>query len=136
MLRRLGLVLDVPRVPVLSASAASAINEVTLIPARLAAKPSRQPTFYAIIATATATAIGVGMNLLRLNVIPALVIASVVSGVVAVPLLVLMTLFGADPNHMGTRRSGPLSRSVTWTSTAAMTMATVALLASPILQKK
>jgi NRAMP (natural resistance-associated macrophage protein)-like metal ion transporter len=121
-------------IPVLSASAAFAINEVARIPASLAAKPRRQPTFYAIIILATA--IGVGMNLLHINVIQALVVASIVSGVAAIPLLVLMTLFGADRNHMGNRTSGRLSRSVTWISTAAMTLATLALLATPILQGK
>ncbi len=121
-------------IPVLSASAAFAINEVARIPASLAAKPRRQPTFYSIIVLATA--LGVSMNLLHFNVIKALVFASVISGVAAVPLLVLMTLFGGDPSQMGNRTSGRLSRTVTWISTAAMTLATLALLATPILHSK
>ena len=121
-------------IPVLSASAAFAINEVARIPASLAAKPRRQPTFYAIIVLATA--IGVGINLLHFNVIQALVYASVISGVAAVPLLVLMTLFGVDTTHMGNRTSGLLSRSMTWISTAAMTLATLALVATPLLQSR
>ena len=119
-------------IPVLSASTAYAINEAALIPASLAARPRRQPTFYAIIVLATA--IGVGLNLLHVNVIQALVIASVLSGVAAVPLLILMALFGADRHQMGKRASGRLSRSVTWISTAAMTLATIALPASLLLR--
>jgi NRAMP (natural resistance-associated macrophage protein)-like metal ion transporter len=118
-------------IPVLSASTAYAINEAALLPSSLAARPRRQPTFYVIIVLVTA--IGVGLNLLHVNVIQALVIASVLSGVAAVPLLVLMTLFGADARHMGKRASGRLSRCVTWISIAALTLATVALLASPLL---
>ncbi|MGE7041906.1 NRAMP family divalent metal transporter, partial [Staphylococcus hominis] len=114
-------------IPVLSTSTAYAINEVSSIPASLAARPKRQPTFYAIIVLATA--IGVGINVLNVNVIQALVIASVLSGVAAVPLLVLMTLFGADPHHMGARTSRRLSRTLTWISTAAMAAASIALLA-------
>lgn len=118
-------------IPVLSASTAYAISEVALIPASLAARPRRQPTFYAIIVLAIV--IGVAIDLLRINVIQALVIASVLSGVAAVPLLVLMTLFGADQRYMGKRASGLLSRSVTWISMAAMTLATMALLATFVL---
>jgi Mn2+/Fe2+ NRAMP family transporter len=118
-------------IPVLSASTGYAINETARIPASLAARPRRQPTFYTIIVLATAA--GVGLNFVNVDLIQALVLASVLSGVAAVPLLVLMTLFGADRRQMGKRTSGPLSRSITWISTAAMTVATVALLASPLL---
>ncbi|MEV0398119.1 hypothetical protein [Polymorphospora rubra] len=45
----------------------------------------------------------------------------------------LMTLYGADRRQMGERASGRLSRGVTWESAAAMTLATIVLLASPLL---
>jgi Mn2+/Fe2+ NRAMP family transporter len=112
-------------IPVLSASTAYAINETARIPASLAARPRYQPTFYAIIVAATA--MGVAMNLLRLNLIQALVLASALSAVAAVPLLVLMTLYGADRRHMGHRASGWLSQCLTWISAAAMAAATAGL---------
>lgn len=121
-------------VPVLSASSAYAINEVALIPASLADRPRYQPTFYGIIVTATS--LGVAMNLIGLNVIQALIIASALSGVAAVPLLVLMTLFGSDRSYMGDRTSGWLSRSLTWISAGGMAVAASALVITPLLHVK
>jgi Mn2+/Fe2+ NRAMP family transporter len=115
-------------IPVLSTSTAYAVNEVARLPASLATRPRYEPTFYAIIVVATA--IGVGVNLVHLNVIQALVIASALGGVAAGPLLVLMTLFGADRRHMAERASGPLSRCLTWISAGAMGLAAVALVVS------
>ena len=121
-------------IPVLSASAAYAVNEVARIPGTLTGKPRYEPTFYAIIVVATA--IGLGMNLLHLNLIQALVIASALSGVTAVPLLMLMTLFGADRRYMADRASRLLSRGLTWISAVGMALAAAALVASPLLQTK
>ena len=114
-------------IPVLSASSAYAVNEVAGIPGSLAGKPRRQPTFYAIIVVATG--IGVLMNLLQFDVIGALVWASALSGVAAIPLLVLMTAFGRDPRFMGRSTSGRLSQCLTWIAAAGMAGATVALVA-------
>lgn len=118
--------------PVLSASAAYAVNEMAGIPGSLAGKPRYQPTFYAIIVAVTAA--GVALNLLHINVIQGLVIASALSGVAAVPLLVLMTLFGADRAYMSDRRSGRVSQALTWVSAAGMSAATLALLGSFVLR--
>ncbi len=121
-------------IPILSASSAYGINELARIPGSLAVRPQFQPTFYAIIIAATA--IGVGMQLLHLNVIQALVIASALSGIAAVPLLVLMTLFGSDRRYMAERASGSLSRGLTWIGAAGMAVAAVALGVSPFLSLK
>lgn len=95
------------------------------------AEPSRyQPTFYAIIVASTA--IGVGMSLIHLDLIQALVVASALSGVAAVPLLVLMTLFGSDRRYVAARASGPLSRALTWVAAGGMGLAAVALVVAPI----
>lgn len=115
-------------IPVLSASAAYAINEVAGIPGSLAGRPRYQPTFYAVIVVVTAA--GIAMNLMHVNVIQALVIASALSGVAAVPLLVLMTLFGADSKYMSRRQSSRLSLALTWLSAAGMGAACIALLGS------
>jgi Mn2+/Fe2+ NRAMP family transporter len=84
--------------PVLSASSAYAVGEVASLPASLTARPRQQPVFTVFVVLATA--IGVAMNLLSIDVIQALVIASASSGIAAVPLLVLLTLFGSDPARM------------------------------------
>jgi NRAMP (natural resistance-associated macrophage protein)-like metal ion transporter len=121
-------------IPILSASSAYGINEVARVPGSLAVRPQFQPTFYGIIVAATA--IGVGMQLLHLNVIQALVVASALSGMAAVPLLVLMTLFGADRRYMAERVSGLLSRGLTWIGAGAMAAAAVALVVSPFVNAK
>ena len=98
------------------------------IPGSLADRPRYQSTFYAVIVMITAA--GVAMSIVHVNVIQALVIASALSGVAAVPLLVLMTLFGADSKYMSKRRSGRLSQALTWIAVGAMSAACLALLGS------
>ena len=55
---------------------------------------------------------------------------AIINGVVAPPLLVLIVLLGSDRKVMGERVSGGLSRSLTWTTAAVMSVAAIALLAT------
>jgi NRAMP (natural resistance-associated macrophage protein)-like metal ion transporter len=120
-------------VPVLSGSAAYAVTEFLGIPGTLEAKPHAAPTFYALIAAATAA--GLAMNFLGINVIQALVIASAISGAVSAPLILLITVFGADRHVMRNRASGPLSRTLTWTAGVVMSAVALAWIFSPLLSR-
>src|SRR5439155_585395 len=64
--------------------------------------------------------------------IRALFVTAIINGLVAPPLLVLIVLLGTDRGIMGKRTSGWVSRSLTWTATAVMSVAAVALLTTLI----
>jgi NRAMP (natural resistance-associated macrophage protein)-like metal ion transporter len=118
-------------IPILSGSAAYAAKEFLGIRGSLAAKPRHGPTFYGIIALATVA--GLLFNLLGINPIKALFITAVINGAVAPPLLVLIVLLGSDRKVMEGRRSGRVSRGLTWAATAAMGLAAIGLIFSPLL---
>jgi Mn2+/Fe2+ NRAMP family transporter len=117
-------------VPILTASAAYAVKEFLGFEGALADKVWYRPTFYAIMAVSTIAA--VGMNLLAIDPIRALFVTAIINGVVAPPLLVLIVLLGSDRGIMKERVSGWVSRSLTWTATAVMSTAAVALLVTLI----
>ena len=117
-------------VPILTASAAYAVKEFMGFEGALADKPWYRPTFYSIMALATVAA--VGLNLIGIDPIRALFVTAIINGLVAPPLLVLIVLLGADRGIMGKRTSGWVSRSLTWTATAVMSVAAVALLTTLI----
>jgi Mn2+/Fe2+ NRAMP family transporter len=120
-------------IPVLSGSAAYALKEFFGFRGDLSAKPRYRPTFYAVIALATIT--GIALNFLRVDPIRALFLAAVVNGAIAAPLLVLITLLGADPKFMMERVSGRWSRSLTGIAAALMGAATVAMLATMVIHQ-
>lgn len=113
-------------VPILCATGAYAIKEFTGWGGSLGLRPRYRPTFYLVLAAAMVVAIG--LNFIGLNPIHFLVLSAAVNGVVAPPLLVLITLSAADEGLMRDRRSGRLSLAVCWTATALMTVAAGALL--------
>ena len=113
-------------IPILSGSAAYAIKEFFGWKGALSVKPKYRPTFYGIIALATV--VGVIMNLVHLDAIKALFYSAVINGVVAPPLLVLITLLGSDRSVMGAETSGLLSRIFTWAAAALMGAAALLLI--------
>lgn len=112
-------------IPILSGSAAYAVKEFLGIKGALSVKPSYRPTFYGIIALATA--VGVVMNLVGLDAVKALYYSAVVNGVAAPPLLVLITLLGADRAFMNQHTSNWLSQVLTWIAAALMGGAALAM---------
>ncbi|MFN2465031.1 MAG: NRAMP family divalent metal transporter [Candidatus Dormibacteria bacterium] len=112
-------------IPILSGSATYALKEFLRLPGSLAAKPRYRPTFYAILAAATIA--GAAMNFMHIDPIKALFITAVINGMVAPPLLILIVLLASDRKIMRNRVSGALSRTMTWTATAAMSVAALAL---------
>jgi len=114
-------------IPILSGSATYALKEFLGLRGSLRSSPRQGLIFYAILSAATIA--GVVINFLHIDAIRALFWTAVINGVVAPPLLVLIVLLGSDRGIMHTRVSGWLSRSLTWTATAVMAVAAVALLA-------
>lgn len=119
--------------PVLSASAAYAVTELTGARGSLELKPRAASAFYAVIAAATA--VGTALNFLHLDLIQVLVVASAISGAVSAPLILLVTAVGADRRVMRNRSSGPLSRTLTSVAGAAMGLVALAWLCSPLLRR-
>jgi NRAMP (natural resistance-associated macrophage protein)-like metal ion transporter len=117
-------------IPVLTGSAAYAVREVAGFGGGLALRPRYRPTFYAVIVVATL--IGVAMNLLGFNPIKALFVTAVINGLVAPPLLVLITLVAGDRRIMGDRVSRGLSGALCWIATGLMGVAAVALIVTQI----
>ncbi len=118
-------------VPILSGSAAYALKELLKLPGSLASKPSRRPTFYAIMIGATAA--GVGIDLLGVNPITALFLTAVLNGIVAPPLLILIAILASDRGVMHRRTSGPLSKVLTWAAAAVMSVAALILIGLTVL---
>jgi NRAMP (natural resistance-associated macrophage protein)-like metal ion transporter len=113
-------------IPVLSASAAYALKEFFGFGGGLAEKVRHRPTFYAVIGAATI--VGVALNYIGVDPIRALFITAVINGLVAPPLLVLITLLGSDRAVMRNRVSRGLSKTLTWIATGLMAVAGSALL--------
>ncbi|HZS14098.1 MAG TPA: Nramp family divalent metal transporter [Candidatus Dormibacteraeota bacterium] len=117
-------------VPVLTASAAYAVREVAGFGGGLGLRPRYRPTFYGIICAATV--VGVLLNALGFDPIRALFLTAVANGLVAPPLLALITVTAGDRRIMGDRVSGRLSRAGAWTATVVMAAAAIALLLTSI----
>jgi Mn2+/Fe2+ NRAMP family transporter len=115
---------------VLTGSAAYAIREVGGFGGGLALKARYRPTFYAIIVAATV--IGVVLNLVGFDPIRALFLTAVINGMVAPPLLFLITLVATDRRIMGDRVSGRLSSGFAWAAAVIMALAALGLLATAI----
>jgi Mn2+/Fe2+ NRAMP family transporter len=112
-------------IPVLSGSAAYALKEFAGFKGSLASRARYRPTFYLVLILATLA--GVALNLVGVDPIRALFVTAVINGVVAPPLLVLITILGSDRAVMGERTSGPLSRTLTWIAAGIMGAAAAAL---------
>jgi len=109
-------------VPVLAGSAAYALGEARRWPVGLARQPLQAKAFYAAIAAATF--LGAMANVFALNPVTALVWAAVINGVVAVPVMALLMLMGANTKIMGEFTTSKLWNFVGWIATAMMAGAT------------
>ena len=119
-------------IPILTGSASYAIKDFLGWKGGLADKPAYRPTFYLIMALATVA--GIAINLIGLNPIRALFLTAIINGVVAPPLLALIVLLGSSREVMGARTSGVVSKTLTWTTTAVMGAAAVALIATLLIR--
>ncbi len=118
-------------VPVLTASSAYALSETFDWPYGLNASPARAPLFYGAIVLGMVAAMG--FNFLGINPIEALVLASVVSGLLTPPILVLLMLIGNNRAVMGERTNGRVMNVMVWGMTAIMTIGATALIVTTLI---
>lgn len=110
-------------IPVLAGSAAYAVGEAMRWPVGLDCKPKRAKAFYGTIVIATA--LGALMNFTPIDPIKALVIAAVINGVVAVPVMAVMMLMSTRPRVMGVFTINRPLFWMGWLTTALMASAVV-----------
>jgi len=112
-------------VPILTSSASYAIAEAMGWRHGLDEKPRRAKAFYGVIALLTL--VGMLINFVGINPITALVWTAVVNGFLAPPILVIIMLIANNKAVMGRHVNGRLSNVVGWLTTAAMSVAAIAL---------
>ncbi len=114
--------------PVLAGSAAYAVCDSRGWKVGLENKPWEAVGFYTIIALATI--LGMGIVFSPLDPIKALFWSAVVNGVIAAPIMLAMMIAASKPREMGRFTIGLPLTIFGWIATAAMAVATVAMLAS------
>jgi len=110
-------------VPVLAGSAAYAVSEAMHWRGSLEDRPRRAPKFYAVLAVAVL--LGLVLNYLKLNAVRMLFWAAVLNGMLAPPLVVLVTLLSSDRSVMGARVNPLILTILGWLTAAVMLAATV-----------
>ncbi len=110
-------------VPVLAGSAAYAVTEALHWRGSLDDQPRRAPKFYAVLAVALL--LGLTLNYLRFNAVRMLFWAAVLNGVLAPPLIALVTRLSSDKRVMADRANSPLLGCLGWLTTIVMSAATV-----------
>lgn len=117
-------------IPALAGSAAYALGEARAWPVGLARRPRQAKAFYVCIAALTL--IGAASNAVGLNPIRALVLAAIINGVVAVPLMALVMRLATSPRVMGkfviSRRAAVLG----WIATGVMALASAGMCLSGV----
>jgi NRAMP (natural resistance-associated macrophage protein)-like metal ion transporter len=112
-------------VPVLAGSAAYAVSEAMHWRGSLEDRPRRAPKFYAVLAVAVL--LGLVLNYLKLNAVRMLFWAAVLNGMLAPPLIILVTLLSGDRLVMGERVNPFILTILGWLTAAIMLAATVML---------
>ena len=112
-------------VPVLAGSAAYALGELRRWPVGLDRKPKRAKAFYGTIIVATG--LGALMNFSPIDPIRALVVAAVINGTVAVPVMAVMMLISTRQKIMGVFTLNWPLWILGWLTTAVMAAAAVAM---------
>ncbi len=113
-------------VPVLAGSIGYAAAGALNLQQGLFLKLLQAPGFYAIIAVSTL--IGAGMNLIGINPIQALYYVSVLNGVTAPPMLIMLMLVSNNRKLMGDRVNGRLSNIIGWIAVLAVTIGSLVLI--------
>ncbi|MEK6408378.1 MAG: divalent metal cation transporter [Acidobacteriota bacterium] len=113
-------------IPALAGSAAYAVAEAMHWRGSLNDRPRVARKFYGVLAAAVA--LGLALNLLKLNAVKMLFYAAVVNGVLAPPLIVLVTMLTSDKKVMGERVNPWLLKWAGWVTAAVMAAATIAMI--------
>lgn len=112
-------------IPVLAASAAFAVAESMRWRASLEDTPNESRGFYAVLIAALL--LGLALNALKINAITALFWTAIINGLLAPPLIVVVTLLTGDPKVMGQDVASVRIRVLGWITAAIMTLGGVAL---------
>ena len=110
-------------IPVLAASNAYALSDSFKWKEGLSKKFGQAKAFYLIITISAI--IGLGMNFLGINPIKALVYASVINGVVSVPILYVIMKIANDKEILKENANGRLTNVIGWLTFIIMAVATI-----------
>jgi Mn2+/Fe2+ NRAMP family transporter len=113
-------------IPALAGSAACAVAEAMHWRGSLNDRPRVAGKFYGVLAASVA--LGLALNLLKVNAVKMLFYSAVINGVLAPPLIVLVTMLTSDKKIMGDRINPPLLKWLGWATAFVMTAATIAML--------
>ena len=120
-------------IPVLAGSSAYALSDGLGWKEGLCKKFGQAKGFYFVIIGSTV--IGLGINLVNIDPIQALVYASMISGVIAIPLLVMLLKISNDKNILGTKTNGLLSNVLVWTTVIILGVAAIMMFVVPFVLK-
>ena len=112
-------------VPVLSGSCAYAICELLNLPRGLNLKYESAKTFYGIILISSS--IGILINYIGIDPMKALVYSAVINGVLAVPLIFIITLIGRNEKIMGKHKSSLISQIFMWITFFSMFISAISM---------
>jgi len=113
-------------VPVLAGSAGFATAEAMHWRGSLNDRPRVARKFYGVLAAAVL--LGLALNYLKVNAVKMLFYAAVLNGVLAPPLIVLVTMLTSDEKVMGKQVNPPLLKWLGWATAFVMAAATVAMI--------
>ena len=113
-------------IPALAGSAAYAVAEAMHWRGSLNDRPRVARKFYGVLAAAVA--LGLALNYLKVNAVKMLFYAAVINGVLAPPLIVLVTLLTNDKEVMGNKVNSAWLTWLGWLTAAVMTAATIAMI--------
>jgi Mn2+/Fe2+ NRAMP family transporter len=112
-------------VPVLAGSAAYAIAEAEKWRGSLESRPNVGKRFYAVVAVSML--LGLALDFVGFNAVRMLFYSAVLNGVLAPPLIVLVTLLTSNPKVMGKRVSPSLLRILGWGTAVIMAIAAIGM---------
>ena len=113
-------------IPALAGSAAYAVAEAMHWRGSLDDRPRVARKFYGVLAVAVL--VGLLLNFFELNAVKMLFYSAVINGVLAPPLIVLVTMLTSDQKVMGKRINPTWLKMIGWATAAVMAAATSALI--------
>lgn len=113
-------------IPVLSGSASYAVSEAFNWKEGLNLKLKKAHGFYGVITLATI--VGLLINYIGIDPVKALIIAAVINGICAVPLIFLIAKISSDKKIMGEFSNGRLSKTLLWLTFVTMLAAAFGIL--------
>lgn len=121
-------------IPVLAGSSAYALSDGFGWKEGLSKKFRQAKGFYLIIIGSTV--IGLWINLVNIDPIKALVYASIISGIISVPLLVMLLKISNDKKVLGSKTNGLLSNILVWVTVIIIGVSVIVVFVAPLVWKQ